>query len=252
MNNIPKKIYLTWKNNDLPSKVLSTWQLLNPDYQIELFTDQDCVQFLKTHFNQDYANYFNEIPYGPIKADWWRLCILYLWGGVYVDVDIQPFSIGWDMILKDCDGFTAIGLFKDCIYQAIMAFPALSPILEKNIEVMFQKRTVVLNHLSNPNNNSLDLYGYLSGTYDLFKILVEDYGPLEEGIKDCSGFKLKLGKETLIGGNSFRDSYITYFDHVYFRCRYPDYYAEWMYWPQFFSSYGKDSGGILGFKSPSS
>jgi hypothetical protein len=248
---IPKTIYLTWKNNDVPCTILSSWRQLNPGYSIEFFTDHDCFQFLKTYFNDDYADFFNEIPYGAIKADWWRLCVLYLWGGVYVDIDVQPLSIDWDTILKDCDGFTAIGLFDDSMFQAVMAFPQGCPLLQKNIQVMFEKRSLVRKYLSDPKSYHAedDLYGTLSGTYDLFHILVEEYGPLEEGINDClGGFRLKLGKEILMGGESFRDSYVSYLGQVYFRSRYPDYYAEWMYWPEFLSSYGRKGDGRLGFQ----
>lgn len=87
---IPKKIWMTYKNNTIPEYCTSNWIKLNSGYSVHFFTDVDCLEFLEREFSTEYCELFTFLEDGPIKADFWRLCILYTYGGYYVDIDIEP------------------------------------------------------------------------------------------------------------------------------------------------------------------
>ncbi len=87
---IPKIIYMCDKTLEHISKYSQNWKKLNPDYKIRLYDDELCIKFLQKSYGDDYVNIFKYIPDGPIKADFWRLCILYRNGGVYTDADNEP------------------------------------------------------------------------------------------------------------------------------------------------------------------
>ena len=87
---IPKTIYICFKHKRIPSKVIANWKRLNPDYNVFLFDDEDCVRFLTEQYGPVFAHIFRSIPDGAIKSDFWRVCVLYKLGGVYADVDIHP------------------------------------------------------------------------------------------------------------------------------------------------------------------
>ncbi len=89
-NNVPKVIYLCYKTKDIPEVVMDTWKKLNPDYEVKLYDNKDCINFLLDNYGQKFVDIFNYIKDGPIKADFWRICILNKYGGVYADVDIKP------------------------------------------------------------------------------------------------------------------------------------------------------------------
>lgn len=89
-NSIPKVIYLTYKTKNIPDYVIPNWKKLNPDYDIKLHDDNDCIKFLKQEYGDLYVDIFNYIKDGPIKSDFWRCCILYKYGGVYGDIDMEP------------------------------------------------------------------------------------------------------------------------------------------------------------------
>ena len=89
-NKIPKVIYLCYKTKKIPDSVIPNWKKLNPDYEIKLYDNDDCIKFLKDKFGSEYVDTFNYIKDGPIKADFWRCCIIYKYGGVYADIDIKP------------------------------------------------------------------------------------------------------------------------------------------------------------------
>jgi hypothetical protein len=88
--NIPKIIYLCYKHKQIPDYIIPNWQILNSNYKIILYDNQDCIQFLNENYGEEYVNIFNFIKDGPIKADFWRCCILYKYGGVYADIDTKP------------------------------------------------------------------------------------------------------------------------------------------------------------------
>ena len=105
-NNIPKTIYLCYKHKDIPEYIIPNWQKLNPNYKISLYDNLDCIKFLSDNYGEEYVNIFNFIKDGPIKADFWRCCILYKYGGVYADIDIKPIMPLDNLLEKDLELLT--------------------------------------------------------------------------------------------------------------------------------------------------
>lgn len=87
---IPKVIYMCHKKIDQIKEYSQNWKKLNPDYEIKLYDDDLCKQFLTEEYPPLHLEIFNSIKDGPIKADFWRVCIINKYGGLYVDADIQP------------------------------------------------------------------------------------------------------------------------------------------------------------------
>ena len=88
---IPKKVYMCYKiidNNVLKKKNL--WEELNPEYEIIVYDDNMCRDFLKKEYSDLHVNLFDFLKDGPIKSDFWRVCILNKYGGIYSDIDIKP------------------------------------------------------------------------------------------------------------------------------------------------------------------
>lgn len=87
---IPKLIWQTYKTSTLPDESLSciqSWILNNPTYQWYYMDDVKCNQFIKDHFHEDFYKMYNSLPYGVMKADTWRIAIIYIYGGIYADID---------------------------------------------------------------------------------------------------------------------------------------------------------------------
>ena len=92
-----KTVYMTY-HSQLPPVVIKRWKELNPEYTVDFSTDADCIMFLENEFNKNIAGLFNYITRGMYKADLWRLCKLYINGGVYADIDLIPFHPVRDMV----------------------------------------------------------------------------------------------------------------------------------------------------------
>ena len=90
MNPDSPTIYMTYHSLP-PESVIRSWLALNPPANIDFSLDADCIAFLAKEFNPNIAELFKYIPRGMYKADLWRLCKLYIHGGIYADIDLVPF-----------------------------------------------------------------------------------------------------------------------------------------------------------------
>lgn len=142
---IPLKIYQTWFTKELPQKMKENTEKLrndNPEFEYNLFDDQDCRNFIKEYFSEDVLNAFDSLIPGAYKADLWRYCVLYINGGIYLDIkyrcingfrlialtEKEHFCNDWDneTILED------IGC-NEGIYNAIMVCKPKNQTLLKSI-----------------------------------------------------------------------------------------------------------------------
>jgi mannosyltransferase OCH1-like enzyme len=92
-NIIPLNIYQTWHTKNLPyymNKCVQKLKDTNPEFNYYLFDDDDCRIFIKKYFSKDVLNSFDKLIPGAYKADLWRYCVLYIKGGIYLDIKFCP------------------------------------------------------------------------------------------------------------------------------------------------------------------
>jgi mannosyltransferase OCH1-like enzyme len=119
---------MTYKK-DIPAIVPERWATLNNDYTVEFSYDDDCIAFLRTNCNDAVANLFTTIEAGPHKADLWRLCKLYVNGGIYADVDLVPY-LDIDSLDKDITFYSCKSIVDNTVFQAFMVqYKPKSPLI---------------------------------------------------------------------------------------------------------------------------
>ena len=116
---IPKTIMQTYSSKkNLTIEMIANieaWKNLNQDWKHKMFYDNDCISFIKNHFNNDVLYAFNKIKPGAGKADLFRYCYLYIKGGVYTDMDNIPI-VALNKIIKENDEFISC---LDHLYKGI-------------------------------------------------------------------------------------------------------------------------------------
>jgi mannosyltransferase OCH1-like enzyme len=88
---IPLNVYQTWFTKDLPKymqKNLNYMKKINPEFVFHLYDDKDCRDFIEKYFDPVVVDAFDKLKPGAYKADLWRLCILYIYGGIYLDIKL--------------------------------------------------------------------------------------------------------------------------------------------------------------------
>ena len=87
---VPKIIHQIWFGDDVPAELKpfqKLWQLLHPDWEYHLWTQDNIDQLPLTNRR------FIDAAQNPAeKADLLRLELLYLFGGVYIDMDFEPLA----------------------------------------------------------------------------------------------------------------------------------------------------------------
>lgn len=87
---IPRNLIQTYKNNTIHSFIQENIEKMletNNDYNYYLITDEIGVDLIKQHFNDSTLNAFNRLNLGAAKGDFLRYIAIYIYGGIYLDLD---------------------------------------------------------------------------------------------------------------------------------------------------------------------
>lgn len=91
-NKIPLNIFQTWNTKSLPyymQKNVDKLRENNPEFKYHLYDDDDCRDFIQRYFDETILNAYDKLVPGAYKADLWRYCILYIHGGIYLDMKMR-------------------------------------------------------------------------------------------------------------------------------------------------------------------
>ena len=87
---IPKTILQTYVNNNIPALIYKNLKKIlqnNPEYDYRLITDKEGIEIIKTNFDERVLTAFLQLKIGATKGDFIRYIAMYLYGGVYLDLD---------------------------------------------------------------------------------------------------------------------------------------------------------------------
>jgi len=144
---IPLNIFQTWHTKDLPKNMAECVEKLkedNPEFEHFLFDDYDCREFIKQYFKKDVLDAFDTLIPGAYKADLWRLCVLYIRGGIYMDIKMEcrnNFKLKYltmsEHFVKDrIYSFIYYFGYYYGIYNAFMVCKAKNPFLMRCIRII--------------------------------------------------------------------------------------------------------------------
>lgn len=94
----------------------------NPEYNYYLYDDYDCRNFIYNNFDLKVLNAFDKLIPGAYKSDLWRYCVLYINGGVYMDIKFKIIKPLHTYVKKKTIIFVK-DLLGDNVYNAIMIAP---------------------------------------------------------------------------------------------------------------------------------
>lgn len=182
----PKTIYFCNRTLDKMELYASKWKKLNPEYDIKLFDNAMCEKFLLEEFGEVHRKVFNFVSDGPIKADFWRICILYKYGGVYSDIDNEPFVPIKDFLDPSVSLLTCSTYMKD------MAFNPNFIIAHKKCEIL--KRCIDWYLIKYIKNHRYEYWEWSIMRAFSDTMLISNYNR-HEGIYDYNGVKIQILKE---------------------------------------------------------
>ena len=135
---VPLNLFQTWSTLKLPPKMRQNVELLkkqNPEFKHYLYDDTMCREFIKKNFCKDVLYSFDKLKPGAFKADLWRYCILYIHGGIYLDIKFRCINNFRLIELTDKEYFVRDRICEgeEGIYQALLCCFPKNKILYKCI-----------------------------------------------------------------------------------------------------------------------
>jgi hypothetical protein len=125
---VPKLLHQTYHSkHSIPVKINANFAKYASKFERRVYDDSDIADFLDLYYEPQVLARFNSLKVGPHKADLFRYCVLYIHGGIYMDIKTE--------LVKDLEGLfpddtvsTVIANDGNTIFQGIIACPPRQPI----------------------------------------------------------------------------------------------------------------------------
>jgi mannosyltransferase OCH1-like enzyme len=144
---LPLNVYTCWHTKDLPPLMKKNYDKLildNSELKFNLYDENECREFIKKYFNSHVLNAYDSLIPCSYKSDLWRYCVLYIYGGIYIDIKfgcVNNFKLisltEKEYFVRDRDppGGTLTGLIA-CKPGNVILFSCISFILQ-NVKYKF-------------------------------------------------------------------------------------------------------------------
>ena len=164
---VPKLILQTCHDpTKIPTKVSDNFKRFAPDYERRIYSEHEAIQFLRTYFSFSVVRKFMDLRKGAHKADLLRYCLLYIYGGIYMDIKTE--------LIKPIDDMFKDGLITTCftkgtgrVYQGVIGAPPKQLIFLELI-------TLILERGDSP--------VYLKFSRDFYRFIKKDVGEVRKDI----------------------------------------------------------------------
>lgn len=168
---IPKIIHQTFETRCIPLNIAMaaySWINRNPEYEYRYYDDHDRREFIRNYFNQDVLEAYDRLIPGAYKADLWRYCVIYIHGGVYIDIKMGALVPLNKIIHEDVSLVLVNDTHDMTLYNAFFAAAPKHPAILKTIETVAHRinNEEYGNHILYPTGpmamgiSILPLYGY--------------------------------------------------------------------------------------------
>jgi mannosyltransferase OCH1-like enzyme len=126
---------------------LDNWLEINSDINLqrEIHCEEEAREFILKHFDTELVSYFDSQNDGRFKSDIWRLCVLYIYGGIYADIDqklLKPISSFCDTDKHSFCGVSNMERFN--VSNGFIYADKKNKIIEENIKIIYKKYDIAI------------------------------------------------------------------------------------------------------------
>lgn len=175
-----KTIFMTCKDKSrIPLKVFNNLEKFAKGYECYIFDDEECKLFFNHFFGDRYVNRFISLKQGAHKADLFRYCILYIFGGIYLDIKTELLVPLDDFFQDPTKLYTVVTPSSKWIYQGVIATPPNEPLMLQLAE------HVLLNDPTEYHSYVKEFYKRVTDNPPKNLLLFEER--ISNNSEDCSG-----------------------------------------------------------------
>lgn len=187
---IPRLIIQTNEDDYIPESMFAATSTVldkNPNYDYVYFDNKRAREYIRSNYDLAVLDAYDSLIPGAYKADLFRYCVLYIKGGVYIDMGMICLTSLDDVIGHNDTFISPEDNGTSGLYNAFMCCEPLNPIVGEAI------RLCVLNIQNRDYTNSpLGITGplLLSKAFENITGFSVKVGRYVDGIKILSHFKL--------------------------------------------------------------
>lgn len=169
---IPNILWQTWKTKVVPKSVkvqADTWKVSNPQLQINLMDDAECSSFILKHFGKSVHQLYLQLPQNIMRADFWRVAVVYIHGGYYSDLDIICNKNLSNFINQNVDAvfMREINNISNYFFGASSKHPVLKNTLDSMINEM--------RRITDKETQSFGMHSLHQSVRDYYKVIETNY-----------------------------------------------------------------------------
>jgi len=169
---IPDILWQTWKTKQLPESVKKesdSWKSSNPQLEFKFMDNTECSSFILEHFGEEVHKLYNSLPQPIMRADFWRLAVVYIHGGYYSDLDIVVNKNLKNFINPNIDAvfMREINNISNYFFGAVPKHPVIKMTIDKMIEEM--------KCITNKETQSFGMHGLHSSVREYYKVIETNY-----------------------------------------------------------------------------
>jgi len=126
--------------SDGMKKALETWYRMNPGYKVKMYSGDDCIAYIKKHFDDEVLEAYKTLKPYAYKSDLMRQLILYNEGGWYSDMRQICLESIETLNARDKEYYTSLDLpinnLHLYMYNAFIGSIPKHPISKKMIDLI--------------------------------------------------------------------------------------------------------------------
>lgn len=136
---IPPILWQTSKTGKFPDALIdcqASWEASNPGLTRYVYDDAQCANFILEHFGGRIYELYMELPLPVMRADFWRIAVIYVHGGFYADIDTQMHVDAFDLLEESNEAVFMIenGNIGNFFFAAKPGHPILKATIERMIK----------------------------------------------------------------------------------------------------------------------
>jgi mannosyltransferase OCH1-like enzyme len=196
---IPLNLYTSWHTKNLPPLMRQNYEILkkeNPEFNHFLYDEEECRNFIQENFDASVLNAYNNLIPCAYKADLWRYCVLYIKGGIYIDIKFQCAN-GFKLIALTEKEYFVRDIPNHYIYNALI--------------VTLPKNKILLNTINQLVKNVKNKYYGINCLCPTGPALLGSFLTLEQVNR------LELYHQYTVIENKMADYYLVYNDQIILR-----------------------------------
>lgn len=201
---IPNILWQTWKTKNIPlsvHQINNTWKTSNSQLKKEFMDDQQCSDFILKHFGKETHLKYLQLPQSINRADFWRIAVVYIYGGYYSDLDIEV-NANLKSLIPDLEKKQVV-FVKELDNIANFFFGAIPkhPIFKMTLDQMIDES----NHINNKTSQSFGMHPLHQSVREYFEVKKTSYISNDE-VHFLQNEELKADKKFIhIGASGFEE-----------------------------------------------